>query len=187
MKFVKWIWSKSNLWIALLLITANLAAWSGSPPAQTWPEPQPVLDPQIAALMELNRSGGESGQPIHLEITQEGLSNTLAWFLLNSPNLPFSQPYLEIKSNTVSVRAYLHVAGGMRTAVYAQVNLRLENKQLKVELLNIGAAGTRLPAAVVVAIQAQLEPQLARLKNLAFYIDILELGEGSIRLDGHMK
>jgi hypothetical protein len=60
---ILWIKSRINLWIALGLILANLFMWARLLLAATNPHVvEPIMDPEVRALLDYIRSGSHSGE-----------------------------------------------------------------------------------------------------------------------------
>lgn len=172
-----------NLWIALGLLLANALAWSNAGSLQTLPEVEPRLDPQIVLIREKLWSGKAKGEPFEIVITERMAAEAVAWFLERHPEVPFSHPQVEIDSEGVTGRGLAHVFG-LRTPVYGRVLLRLHQGRPLVIIRELGVAGARVPDFVLTAIQGEVEAQFSAAQNLPLRLTRLELGEGTISVEG---
>ena len=186
MKTLNMLWRWRNIWIALLLIGGNGLTWLNAGTVASWPIPQPVLDPQIEELVNIYRQENSAGHFFRLNLNQQAISNTIAWFLDKNPKVPISQPYVEITPDSITGKVFVQVMG-MRIPVSIKLNAYLKDGKPFITVLEIGAAGARLPGSVVTEVQSQLESSLRSLQRLPADFTRLELGEGLILVEGNLK
>jgi len=172
-----------NFWIALGLLLGNLFAWVSTAPATTLPPVEPRLDPQIARIRQNLWSGTHKGEPFSIVITEQMAAEAIAWFLERRPEVPFSHPQVEIDSHGVTGRGLVHLLG-LRTPVYGRASLSLENGKPVVRLIDLGVAGAALPPAIVSSLQAQISGILNQSQNLPVELSRLEMGVGTITVEG---
>ncbi len=175
-----------HLWIALGLLLANGLAWLGATAAPLPPEVEPRLDPQIATIREKLWSGKASGEAFSIVITEQMAAEAVAWFLARHPEVPFSHPQVEIDSQGVTGRGLAHVFG-LRTPVYGRASLTLRNGVPVVTIQAIGVAGATAPDFVMRAISAEVEAQFSQSQNLPVNLSRLELGQGTITVEGTFR
>ncbi len=175
-----------DLWIALGLLLANLLAWVTTAPAAGLPEVEPRLDPQIAKIREDLWSGTHKGESFSIVITGQMAAEAIAWFLERHPEVLFSHPQVEIDPAGITGRGLVHLLG-LRTPVYGRASLRLENGKPVVRLLELGVAGAALPPAIVSSLQAQVSGILNQSQNLPVELSRLEMGQGTITVEGKYK
>lgn len=172
-----------NLWIALVLLLANGAAWlllSGQGRAD-WPEAQPILYPEVAEIRAHWQARDAVGEPFRLVITDKMAADTIAWFIDGRDQLPFSRPYVEIHPDGVVARGLLHV-GGLRTPVMGRATVTLEDGKPVGHVQELGMGGATAPDFLVdMVARAQ-----AVYDNLQLPIELtrLELHEGEAVVEG---
>jgi hypothetical protein len=180
-------WLKNlNLWIALGLLLANLLAWASAAPAAALPQVEPRLDPQIVKIREDLWSGTHRGEPFSIVITEQMAAEAIAWFLARHPEVPFSHPQVEIDPAGITGRGLVHLLG-LRTPVYGRASLSLEDGKPVVRLIELGVAGAALPPAIFSSLQAQVSGILNQAQNLPVELSRLEMGEGTITVEGVYK
>jgi len=175
-----------NIWIALLLIGWNGLAWLNTAMVASWPVPQPVLDPQIEELVNIRRQGNSAGQLFSLNLSQQAISNTIAWVLDKNPKVPMSQPYVEITPESINGNVFVQVVG-IRVPISIKLNAYLKDGKPFIMVLEIGAAGALLPDSVVAGVQSQLENQFSALQRLPADFTRLDLGNGTLLIEGTLK
>lgn len=172
-----------HLWIALGLLLANGLAWARATAAPLPPEVEPRLDPQIAEIREKLWSGKAGGQAFQIVITEQMAAEAIAWFLERHPQVPFSHPQVEIDAHGVTGRGLAHVFG-LRTPVYGRATLTVRNGVPVVTIQEVGIAGASVPDFVMQAISAEIEAQFSQSQNLPVKLKRLELGKGTITVEG---
>lgn len=177
------ILERRDLWIALALLLANGMAWLQAVSAVALPQVEPRLDPQIAEIRQKLWSGEHKGEAFSIVITEQMAAEAVAWFLERHPEVPFSHPQVEIDEGGVTGRGLAHVFG-LRTPVHGRVDILLRDGKPLVIVEEIGVAGATIPGFVMSAIQAEVEAQFDAAQGLPLEIYQLELGQGTITVEG---
>jgi len=175
-----------NLWIALGLLLFNGLAWLGAASDADLVEVEPRLHPEIVAIREKLWSGEAAGEPFSIVLTEQMSAEGIAWFLARHPEVPFSHPQVEIDPQGVTGRGVAHVLG-LRTPVHGRAGIALRDGTPVVTIQELGIAGATAPAFVLSAIQSEIEAQFDLSGRLPMYITRLELGEGTITVEGTFK
>ncbi len=177
------LWRAKNLWIALLLLTANGLAWMNATSGEDLPQVEPRLHPEIAAIRENVWSGEASGEPFSIVITEQMAAEAVAWFLDRHSEVPFSHPQVHVDPDGVTGEGLAHVLG-LRVRVHGRVSVELQDEVPVVTLQELGIAGATLPDFVIAVIQAELQAQFDLAGSLPIEVTRLELGEGTITVEG---
>src|SRR4051794_11637816 len=98
MRPLRWLRARGlNLWIALLLVAANLYIWVGvllaAPAAYVV---DPVRAPQAAVLLDHIQEGGHSGETFDVTVTDLEVEQTVSWYLQRYPQVPFAHPRIRM-------------------------------------------------------------------------------------------
>src|SRR5512136_3148618 len=92
-----------NVWIALILIGANLYTWAGVVSASSAPYVvEPIRDPEIVTLLEYIGSGQHSGETWQVTLTELEAEQTITWYLHRYPQIPFKYPKVTITPDYVT-------------------------------------------------------------------------------------
>lgn len=182
---MKWLRRTRNWWIALALLAAWGVSWLGAAgPQVNWPEVEPRLAPEIAAIREKAIAGESGGQAFSIVITQESASQAVAWFLGRHPRVPFSRPWVEISAGGIHGQGLVHLFG-LNAPVYGRASVVLRDGTPIVTLQELGVAGAAVPGFVRDAIQSEVESQFAFWQeDPPVQITRLELEEGTITVEG---
>lgn len=172
-----------NLWIALALLVANGLAWLSVRPAHSLPEVAPRLHPEIAAIREKVWSGEAGGETFRIVITDQMASEAVAWFLETHPSAPFSHPQVHFSPDGVTGEGLAHVLG-MRIYASGRGTMVLEDGIPVVRIEEMGVAGARVPGALLDVVVAEAQAQFDLAANLPMRFTRLEMGEGTLLVEG---
>ncbi len=179
--------SNPNLWIALILLLANGAAWAYAlAPAGPAATVQPRLEPGIAELAQQVSEGGRSGEPFDLEITDQEAAETIAYFLARSPDVPFRDVQVFIHPQGITADGVAELAG-LRVGVVVQLQMTLRDGAPIVTVQDLQLAGMAVPGFVRNRIQEELDAQFSAAQGLPLVIDTLTLEEGRGTLRGTIR
>ncbi|MBK6327442.1 MAG: hypothetical protein IPF56_16125 [Chloroflexi bacterium] len=180
-RFLGFFIRRGNIWLALVLLVANLAAWVSVASRVNLVEAAPILHPEIAEIRAHWQARDAVGETFSVVVTDQMAMETLAWFIAPRPNLPFSHPQVAIHPDGVVGGGLVHVAG-LRTPVFGRASIYLEDGKLQAVVEEVGIAGTKAPGFVLAAIdQAQ-----AVYDEMSLPIEVtrLELREGEVLVEG---
>ena len=172
-----------SLWIVLVLLLANGMAWAYTlAPEGPATVVEPRLAPQVADLRQRMNEGGHSGEPFSLELTEQEATEMLAWYLDRKPNVPFSEPRVNIGPGGIAAQGVAEIAG-LRVGLAGEMEIELRDG---VPIVTVGAlevAGVGVPGAVRSRIQAELDSQFSVAQDLPLVIEelVLEEGWGTVR------
>lgn len=170
-----------NLWIALLLLLANGVAWFSIAGRVDWPVVEPVLHPEIAEIRTHWQARDAVGESFQVVVTDQMAAETIAWFMGKRPNLPVSQPLVEIHPDGVVGGALVNVMG-LRTPVTGRARIWLANGKPDGVVEAVHVAGTAAPDFILAAV----DNAKSFYDALSFPIEItrLELREGEVLIEG---
>jgi hypothetical protein len=173
-----------HLWIALTLLVANGLAWSAAVSANL-PEVRPYLHPEIDAIRETWQSGEAKGESFSVVVTDQMAAETIAWFLSNHPEIPFSHPQVEFHPGGVTGRGVAHLLG-LNTPVYGEVSVVMQDGVPRATLEELGVARAAAPGFIVEALRAEVDAQQRRFSPASIPVTItrLEFREGEVLLEG---
>lgn len=172
------------MWIALLLLVANGWGWNAAASAAL-PEVEPFIHPEIAAIRDTWRSGEARGQAFRVVVTNQMAAETIAWFLSNHPEIPFSHPQVEFHPGGVTGRGVAHLLG-LRTPVYGEVSVTMRDGVPVAVLEELGVASAAAPGFITDALRAEVDAQQRRFSPASLPITItnLEFREGEVVVEG---
>ncbi len=186
MKFLqKFILAHLNLWIAAILIAANLFAWASILLAA--PEPyvvEPIRDPEIVTLLAYIRSGNHSGETWEVTLTELEAEQTITWYLHRYPQIPFAHPRLEITPDYVAGEGDATIAG-LRVHVGGRARITLDETGLPV--VKILKLSLPLPAPIRQAIEDEIQVQLQRADRLPVRFISAEWRDGEVTVRGIIR
>jgi hypothetical protein len=176
-----------HFWIALLLVLGNGLAWNAAV-GTNLPEPEPILDPQIAEIRDNWRSGEAVGETFSVVVTDQMGAEAIAWFLERYPEIPFSHPQVEFDPKGVTGRGLANLLG-VRTPVFGRVSVRLVDQVPKATLEEIGVASATAPAFMVDALRAEIDRQQQKFSvgRLPIVITKIEFREGEVLVEGFYR
>jgi hypothetical protein len=176
-----------SFWFALILLLANGVMWADAlAPEGPAVAVEPRLAPSIAALREKLIEGGHSGEPFTMEITNQEAAETIAWYLSNHPNIPFSEPQVSIRPDGISAKGTAEIAG-LRVGLTGEAGIELREGVPYVALEDLDVAGVAVPGFVQDRIQAEIDAQFGLAQDLPLVIDELHLEEGQATVQGTIR
>ncbi len=126
-----------NLWIAIVLIAANVYAWTGVLLAAPAPHVvDAVRDPQVVALLDHIASGNHSGETWEITLTELSAEQTVTWYLKRYPQIPFEHPQVKITPDWISGEGDATIAG-LRIHVGGKARITLSNGLPVVQILDL--------------------------------------------------
>ena len=97
------LFKRVNVWIAGLLLGANLLSWAGLLLAMVEPYVvEPIRDPEVVALLDYIHSGEHSGESWEVTLTELEAEQTITWYLQRYPQIPFEHPRVHITPDYVA-------------------------------------------------------------------------------------
>ncbi len=177
-----------NLWIALALLAANGLAWATAlaPSGLTYTV-EPVLEPSLADLRDRLWEGGHNGERFELNVTGQKAAESIAWFLGNHPEIPFSHPRIAFHPGEVESWGEVEMLG-LRLSIHGQATMVLENGVPIVTLTDLEIAGAPVPSFVLEAIQDAVYEQVdLSNRELPVIFETLELREGEAVASGTIR
>ena len=176
--------SRLNLFIALGLIFANLFTWGRILLAASNPHiVEPVMDPEVRALLDYIRSGEHSGETWEVTLTELEAEQTIMWYLNRYPKIPFAYPEIHITPDSVSGEGDVIITG-LHFHVSGEARVTLDNGLPVVELLDLNLP---LPGSLKDAIEREIQVQLRRAELLPVRFTAAEWGDGVVTVSGVIK
>jgi len=176
-----------NLWIALLLLAANGAAWAYAlAPEGLALKVAPRLEPDMAALRQELNEGGHNGEPFTVEVTDQEAAETIAWYLEGHPNVPFRDPQVSIRPEGVTAEGVAEILG-LRIGISGRAAIRLRDGAPLVTLEDLHLAGLAVPGFVRDRIQTEIDAQFSLAQNLPVLIEEIRLEEGRATILGKIR
>jgi hypothetical protein len=176
--------NRLNLWIALVLIAANLFFWAQYLLAQ--PEPyvvDPIRDPEVVALLEYIRSGDHSGETWVVHLTELEAEQTVTWYLNRYPQIPFEHPQVEITPDYVRGEGDATIAG-LRVHVSGKARVTLQDGLPVVDILELSLP---IPGPIREALEQEFQNQLQRAELLPVRFTSAEWGDGEVIVRGTIR
>lgn len=180
----KLIRNRLNMWVAAVLIGANLFAWAGLLLAA--PEPYvvaPVRDPEVVALLAYIRSGDHAGESWEVTLTELEAEQTVTWYLHRYPQIPFAHPQIQITPDYVAGEGDATIAG-LRVQVGGKARITLHEGLPVVEILELSLP---VPGPIRQAIEAEIQRQLRRADRLPVRFTAAEWHEGEVTVRGVIR
>ena len=176
-----------NLWIALLLLAANGAAWAYAlAPEGLALKVAPRLEPDMAALRQKLNEGGHNGEPFTVEVTDQEAAETIAWYLEGHPSVPFRDPQVSIRPEGVTAKGVAEILG-LRIGISGRAAIRLRDGAPLVTLEDLHLAGLAVPGFVRDGIQTEIDAQFSLAQNLPVLIEEIRLEEGRATILGKIR
>lgn len=176
-----------NLWIAVVLLVANGAAWVYAlAPEGPAVEVEPRLAPDVAALRDRLGEGGHSGEPFTVEITDQEAAETIAWYVSRNPQIPFREPQVFINPAGILAKGVAEIAG-LRVGVSGWASVKVRDGIPILTLEDLDVAGVAVPGFVQGRIQAEIDAQFSMAQELPLIIDELALEEGRAKIEGEIR
>lgn len=176
--------SRRNLWIALILIGANLFAWAHL--LTTAPEPyivEAIRDPEVEELLAYIRSSDHSGEEWEITLTELEAEQTLTWYLQRWPQIPFAHPKIDITPDYLVAEGDATIAG-LRVHVSGKGRITLQDGVPVIQILDLSLP---LPAPIRRALEAELRDQISRAHQLPVRFSSAEWGDGQVTVRGVIR
>jgi len=184
-RLLRWLRARGlNLWIALLLIVANLYVWAGTllaAPAAY--EVEPVRAPQVAVLVDHIQSGNFSGEQWQVSMTDLEAEQTVTWYLQRYPQIPFEHPRVRMTPDSITGDGDATIAG-LRIHVSGRVRIRLKDGLPDVTILDLNLP---LPPPIRAALEQEIETELTRADSLPVRFTLAEWRQGSVTVKGYIR
>ena len=176
--------TRLNLFIALGLIFANLFTWGQILLAAKNPHiVDPVMDPEVRALLDYIRSGEHSGETWEVSLTELEAEQTITWYLNKYPQIPFAYPEIHITPDSISGEGDVIITG-LHFHVSGKARITLENGLPVVDILDLNLP---LPGSMKDAIESEIQVQLRRAEYLPVRFTSAEWGDGVVTVRGVIK
>jgi hypothetical protein len=184
---VKRTLSSLSLWFALVLIAANGVAWAGAlAPEAPAAIVEPRVEPGIADLMQRLGEGGHSGEAFTLEVTDREAAETLAYYLERARSVPFREAQVAFHPGSATLQGVAEMAG-LSVRLTAQVEISLRDGAPLVALTDLDLAGLSVPGWVRNRIQAELDAQFRKARDLPLLFDEVLIQEGKATVRGKIR
>jgi hypothetical protein len=176
--------NRLNLWIALGLIFANLFMWARLLLAVTNPHVvDPIMDPEVRALLDYIRSGDHSGETWEVTLTELEAEQTITWYLNRYPQIPFAYPQVNISPDSVSGEGDVIITG-LHIHVSGEARVTLRDGLPVVEILDLSLP---LPDSMKEAIEQEIQVQLQRAERLPVRFTSAEWKDGVVVVKGVIR
>ena len=176
--------TRLNLFIALGIIAANLFAWGQILLAASNPHVvDPIMDPEVRALLDYIRSGEHSGETWEVTLTELEAEQTITWYLNRYPQIPFAYPEIHITPDSISGEGDVIITG-LHFHVSGEARITLEEGLPVVEILDLNLP---LPGNLKEAIEQEIQRQLRRAERLPVRFTSAEWGDGVVVVRGVIK
>lgn len=176
--------TRLNLWIALGVVFANLFAWAQLLLAVTNPHVvDPIMDPEVRALLDYIRSGDHSGETWEVTLTELEAEQTITWYLNRYPQIPFAYPEVHISPDSVSGEGDVIITG-LHFHVSGEARVTLKDGLPVVEILDLSLP---LPGSMQEAIEQEIQKQLRRAELLPVRFTSAEWSDGVVVVKGVIR
>ena len=176
--------TRLNLWIALGLIVANLFVWARLLLTTTNPHiVEPIMDPEVRALLDYIRSGDHSGETWEITLTELEAEQTIMWYLNRYPQIPFAYPEVNITPDSVAGEGDVIITG-LHIHVRGEAGVTLKDGLPVVEILDLSLP---LPSSMKDAIEREIQVQLGRAERLPVRFTSAEWGNGVVVVRGKIR
>jgi len=173
-----------NLYVGSVVVLANLYAWAGL--LTTMAEPHivdPVMDPEVRALLDYIRSGEHSGEEWMVTLTELEAEQTITWYLNRYPQIPFAYPQVNITPDSIAGEGDVLLTG-LHIHVSGEARVTLKDGLPVVEILDLSLP---LPASIRQAIEDEIQVQLQRAQYLPVRFTSAEWGDGVVVVRGVIR
>lgn len=175
---------RMNLWIAAVLIGANLLAWADFLLAAPAPYVvDPIRDPEIVTLLDYIRSGDHSGETWEVTLTELEAEQTITWYLQRYPRIPFEHPKVTITPDYVAGEGDAAIAG-LRVHVGGKARITLVEGLPRIQILELSLP---VPGPIREAIEQEIQVQLRRADLLPVRFTSAEWREGEVIVRGVIR
>lgn len=176
--------TRLNLFIAIGVIAANLFAWGQILLAASNPHVvEPIMDPEVRALLDYIRSGEHSGETWEVTLTELEAEQTITWYLNRYPQIPFAYPEIHITPDSISGEGDV-ILTGLHFHVSGEARITLEDGLPVVDILDLNLP---LPGNLKDAIEREIQVQLRRAERLPVRFTSAEWGDGVVIVRGIIK
>ncbi len=176
--------TRLNLWIAIGLIAANLFTWARLLLNVTNPHiVQPIMDPEVQALLEYIRSGKHSGETWQVSLTELEAEQTITWYLNKYPQIPFAYPQVTMTPDSISGQGDVIITG-LHFHVSGKARFTLKDGLPVVEILDMSLP---LPPSMKKTIEAEIQKQLKRAELLPVRFTSAEWKDGEVIVTGVIR
>ena len=173
-----------NLWIAVGLISANLFTWGRMLLAASNPHiVDPIMDPEVQALLDYIRSGEHSGETWQVTLTELEAEQTITWYLNRYPQIPFAYPEVDLTAESVSGEGDV-ILTGLHFHVSGEARVTLQDGLPVVEILDLSLP---LPTSMRDAIEQEIQKQLRRAELLPVRFTSAEWDNGVVVVKGVIR
>jgi hypothetical protein len=187
-RFIRGLLKRTNLLIAIALLTANGLAWAtalaSAGPAYV---AEPILAPSLDDLRTRLIEGGHSGERFEVRVTNREASDSIAWFLEKRPEVPFRHPRIAFHPDGLDAWGEVDILG-LKLSIHGWATMVLENGIPVVTLTDLEVAGAPVPGFVLEAIQDAVYEQVdLSNRQLPIIFETLELREGEVIAGGTIR
>ena len=173
-----------NLFIGIAVVLANLYAWASLLTTLTQPHVvDPVMDPEVRALLDYIHSGEHSGETWTVTLTELEAEQTITYYLNRYPQIPFAYPQVKISPDSVTGEGDV-ILTGLHIHVSGQARVTVEDGLPVVEILDLSLP---LPASIRNAIEQEMQVQLRRAEYLPVRFTSAEWGDGVVVVKGVIR
>lgn len=174
----------SNFWIAITLIFVNLFTWTRM--ITTAEEPyvvDPIMDPEVEALLAHIRSGDHSGETWEVTLTELEAEQTITWYLQRWPQIPFAHPKVTITPDFIAGEGDATIAG-IRIHAGGQGKVIIQDGLPVVEIHRLSLP---LPRPIREALEREIRSQLRRADELPVRFTSAEWRDGEVTVTGVIR
>jgi len=176
--------NRLNLFIALGLVFANLFTWGRVLLAASNPHiVDPVMDPEVRALLDYIYSGEHSGETWEVTLTELEAEQTITWYLNRWPQIPFAYPEIHITPDSISGEGDVIITG-LHFHISGKARVTLEDGLPVVEILDLNLP---LPGSMKDTIESEIQRQLRRAELLPVRFTSADWGDGVVVVKGVIK
>jgi hypothetical protein len=173
-----------NLYIGIAVVFANLYAWASLLSAVAEPHVvEPIMDPEIRALLDYIYSGEHAGEEWTVTLTELEAEQTITWFLNRHPQIPFAYPQVKITPNSIAGEGDVLLTG-LHFHVSGEAQVTLKEGLPVVEILDLSLP---LPASIRDAVEQEIQVQLGRAENLPVRFTSAEWQDGVVIVQGVIR
>ena len=168
-----------NLYIGTAVVLANLYAWASLLSAVA----EPVMDPEVRALLDYIHSGEHLGEEWTVTLTELEAEQTITYYLSRYPQIPFAYPQVKISPNSITGEGDVLLTG-LHIHVSGEARVTVKNGLPVVEILDLSLP---LPASIRDAIEQKIQVQLRGAEYLPVRFTSAEWGDGVVVVQGVIR
>ena len=174
----------ANLWLAVLLVAANLFAWARTLTGRSdLYVVEPIRDPEVVELLDYIRSGDHSGESWSVTLTDLEAEQTITWYLARWPQIPFAHPQVEITPDFLAAAGDVTFAG-IRVHVRGRGEITLHEGVPQVRILDLSIP---LPTPLRRALENELSSQIRRADELPVRFTSADWRDGQVTVTGTIR